>query len=139
MQSTELKSVVLFYLRRSNHVINLNCIKMADQAKCIFEFCEVKNEKINLFTATTLKTCQDKLKIKKICGAKYGDVVLPAEINFLSDGYHRSCYNNVTNTNKKQMEKYEKIIASNTVSEFGKYFLQIFRKSIIESNMTNFT
>ena len=68
MQSTELKSVVLFYLRRSNHVINLNCIKMADQAKCIFEFCEVKNEKINLFTATTLKTCQDKLKIKKICG-----------------------------------------------------------------------
>ena len=76
-------------------------------------FCNTKNEKLILFTETTLKNCIEILKIRKTKHFKYHDVELPSSVNVFQ-GYHHKCYKTFT----ALKSKYKTVNATCTDSEF---------------------
>lgn len=99
---------------------------MADQdnqTTCVFHLnCNSQTETVILFTDKTLKTCQEKLKIRAVCKLKCSDVVLPEAVND-SSGYHRSCSKLFTSLNSKNIEDYKKISSSAGTSDTSKLIL----------------
>lgn len=89
--------------------------------KCILEpYCiEASTDNMKQLTEEILKTCHEKLKIRKKLAIKYSNVTLPENLNE-THYYHPKCRNNLVTINKQYMDRYKKLCQQET----GIYFFK---------------